>query len=496
MKLKYILLLHFVLVCAGKAQTTQSVISGLSRISQNDLMKTVEYLSSKNLEGRLSGSEGYNKAARYIADEFQRISLKPIGDSAFFQKLKVEYNEIYSPVKLRLIEHEGLKKEYKLGKDFVCRQLTGSGHFTAPVVFCGYGLSKPEFGYDDYANVDVKGKIVLVFKSNPTWKMNDTSNWGNGYPRFKARLAKERGAVGMLIVSLPNDANPQKAIISVLEGGGQQDEDFPQLHIDTSVADEILEGSGSTLKELQTRIDTSKKPFRVQTAFSIEVEVHAKYTKEQPTMNVVGVLEGSDPKMKNEFLIIGAHLDHVGSQAGEIYAPGANDNSSGSAAVLEIAEAFVKENIRPKRSVIFVLFASEELGLIGSKYFVDHSPVPLDKIIAMINLDCVGYGDSLQVGNGKSAPMLWRVAQKQDSLITKMMVEGTWNGGGADAGPFHEKGIPAAYFVTTNSYAHLHYMTDTPETLNKTLFVKITNLAFLTALEVANGRYHKEEVDK
>ena len=215
-----------------------------------------------------------------------------------------------------------------------------------------------------------------------------------------------------------------------------------------------------------------------------------------PTMNVVGLLEGSEPLLKNEYLVVGAHLDHVGSQAGEIFAPGANDNASGSTAALEIARAFVNSGIQPKRSIIFVLFASEELGLVGSTFFVNQSPVSLNKIVAMLNLDCIGYGDSIQVGNGKSSPKLWNIARRQDSLYTKMMVEATWNGGGADAGPFHDKGIPAAYFVTTNSYAHLHYMTDTPETLNKSLFEKITKLAYLTAFDVADGIYIREEVIK
>ncbi|MBI5021562.1 MAG: M20/M25/M40 family metallo-hydrolase [Ignavibacteriales bacterium] len=495
--MKYVaVLLVLVLYSVSIFSQPAKNMPGLSNISQKYLMKTVTYLASKELGGRLSGSEGYNKAASYMANEFSKLGLNPFGDSAYYQNLNVEYNEIYSPVKLNLIEDGNLKKEYKLGKDFVCRELTGSGHVTAPVVFCGYGLSKPEFGYDDYAAVDVKGKIVIVFKSNPPWKMNDTSNWGNGYPRFKAKLAKEHGAVGILIVSLPNDAKPQKAIISVLEGGGEQDENFPQFHIDIPVVDEILTGSGFTLKDLQTKIDSSKQSFAVQTASIIEMEVHSKYTKEKPTMNIVGKLEGSDPKLKNEYVVVGAHLDHVGEQAGEIYAPGANDNASGSAAVLEIARAFVKSKVKPKRSIIFVLLASEELGLIGSKYFVDHSPVPLEKITSMINLDCVGYGDSIQIGNGKSAPNLWKIAKHQDSLYTKMMVEATWKGGGADAGPFHDKGIPAAYFVTTNSYAHLHYMTDTPETLNKSLFEKITKLAYCTTFEVVQGRYNREEIVK
>ncbi len=495
MKIRYIIFLIIIIIHTPAAQQ-KSAIPGVSKISQINLMRTVEYLSSKELKGRLSGSEGFNKAATFVANEFTKLKLKPLGDSAYFQNFTVEYNEIKSPVKLNLIEDNKVVKEYKIGKDFVCRQLTSAGHIIAPIVFCGYGISKPEFGYDDYSVSDVRGKIVLVFKPNPSWKVNDTSNWGSGYPRHKAKIAKEHGAIGMLIVSTPNDQTPQKTIISVLEGGGGQVENFPQLHIDISVADELLQGSGFTLKDLQTKIDSTKEPFNVQTASTVEIEVNAKYTREQPTMNVVGMLEGADIKEKNEYLIVGAHLDHVGSQAEDIYAPGANDNASGSAAVLEIARTFVNGNVKPKRSIIFVLFASEELGIVGSKYFVDHSPVPLDKITAMINLDCVGYGDSIQVGNGKSAPKLWEMARDQDKLFTKMMVERTWGGGGADAGPFHDKGIPAIYFVTTNSYAHIHYMTDTPETLNKSLYEIATKLAYITAYNVVNGSYNREEITK
>lgn len=474
----------------------ESGISGTDLISSKNLMKTVTYLASKELDGRLSGGAGYDKAAAYMAEEFSKLKLKPFGDSLCFQNLNVEYNEIVTPLRFGIVENGLMKKEFELGKDFVCRELTGSGHITAPAVFCGYGLSLPELGYDDYAGIDVRSKIVIVFKSNPGWRMNDSMNWGSGYPRFKAKTAKEHGAVGMLIVSSPNDPKPQKTIISVLEGGGEQDENFPQLHIDIPVADGILEGSGFTVKDLQTRIDSSREPFGVQTASELEIEVHAKYSKEKPTSNLVWLMNGSDPGLRDEYVVVGAHLDHVGGQAGAIYAPGANDNASGSAAVLEIARAFTKSKRKPARSVIFVLFASEELGLVGSKYFIDHPPVTPEKITAMINLDCIGYGDSIQVGNGKSSPVLWNIARRQDSLQTKMMVGSTWGGGGADAGPFHDKGIPAAYFVSTRSYDHLHYMSDTPETLNKTLFEKITRLAYLTARQVADGKYAREEITR
>src|SRR5690606_20847539 len=157
---------------------------------------------------------------------------------------------------------------------------------------------------------------------------------------------------------------------------------------------------------------------------------------------------------------------------------------------------FVKGGVEPKRSVLFVLFASEEQGLFGAKHFVDNWTRGYDKIAAMINLDCVGYGDSIQVGNGKSASRLWEIANQIDETSFNSMVDRTWNGGGADATPFHEKEIPCLYFVTTNSYDHLHLPTDEVSTLNPVLYEKLVRLAHLTALEIANGNYEREIVIK
>ena len=183
---------------------------------------------------------------------------------------------------------------------------------------------------------------------------------------------------------------------------------------------------------------------------------------------------------------MGAHLDHVGSQAGKIFFPGANDNASGSAALLQIARAFSSLKEKPKRSIIFVFFASEEQGLNGSKFFADNMPFSKEKVKAMINMDCVGYGDSIQVGGGESAPSFWNIAKQIDTDNDRLLVTRTWKGGGADAEPFFSKGIKTLYFVTTNSYKHLHMLTDTPETLNQNLFEAITRLAYLTAMNIAN----------
>jgi aminopeptidase YwaD len=467
--------------------------TGLSEINKEDLIANVKTLTSPEFDGRLPGSEGYNKAAQFAANKFSELGLKPAGDEKYFQYLNVEYNKIESPVVFKAIIGEDTVN-YQLGKDFVLRGFTGSNKIILPVVFCGYGISRPDLGYDDYEKRNVKDKIVMVFKQNPNWKIKD-KDWGTNYPREKSLVAKKNGAKGILFVSLPNDTKPQPLIGSIMHGEGDQPVDFPQLHISIDAANDLLSRTGFPIAECQSRLDAKQKPLSMNLMVKATIEVNAQYEKNAKTMNVVGMIEGSDPKLKNEFVIIGAHLDHVGSQAGLLF-PGANDNASGSAGVLEIAKAFVKGGLKPRRSVIFVLFASEEQGLFGAKHFVENWKQGYDKITAMLNLDCVGYGDSIQVGNGKSSPKLWEIAEQNDKTSFNSMVDRTWNGGGADATPFHEKGIPCLYFVTTNSYEHLHLPTDKVETLNPLLFEKVVKLAHLTAMDIANGNYEREEVIK
>jgi hypothetical protein len=492
---KAFLILICIVLSGVSAYPQHNIDEAVKLISSDELMKTVEVLASEEFAGRLSGSPGYNMAADYINKAFQKLKLKPAFDDGYYQFLNVEYNEIMPGYKFGFINQTGNKREYKLGKDFVFRGFTGSGNFTAEAVFCGYGISQPEIGYNDYENIDVKDKVVIVFKGNPGWRI-DTLQWNEGFPRQKANIAASYGAKGILFVSSPANKNPQAVIGSVFHGAGEQNVDFPQLHIEIDAADELLSGTGFTLKDLQLKIDSLKKPYPVRTNSIVELNVNAKYEKEKGTMNVAALLEGFHPELKNEYIIIAAHLDHVGSQAGEIYFPGANDNASGSAAVLEIARAFSNSGIKPARSIIFALLASEEQGLHGAEFLASNPPIPVENITAMINLDCVGYGDSIQIGNGKSSPLLWEIAKRCDSKTTKLMVERTWSGGGADATPFHYKGIPSLYFVTTNSYEHLHKTTDLPATLNKKLFEKITQLAFLTLIEVSGEKYIKEEVRK
>lgn len=471
----------------------QNVEIGLENISAESLMKTVQILCSKEFDGRLPGSEGYNKAAEFTAENFRQIGLMPAGNDDYFQYLKVEYNRIDSPVVFNISASEK-KIIYEHGKDFVLRGFTGSADLTLPVAFCGYGISRPDLGYDDYENIDVKDKIVLVFKQNPSWRINDKA-WGQEYPREKSIVAHKHGAKGILFVSRPNDEKPQPLIGSVMHGEGEQLEDFPQLHISIDAANALLNRLGFSIKECQTKIDEAKSPHSFITGSKAQIKVKAYYQKEARTMNVVGLLDGSDPHLKDEYLILGAHLDHVGSQAGILF-PGANDNASGSAAIIELARVFSLDSQKPKRNILFVLFAAEEQGLFGSKHFVENLKIDPERIIAIFNLDSISSGDSIQVGNGKSFPELWNIAKRIDKENFNLVVEDTWSGGGADLTPFYEKGIPGLYFVSKYSYEHLHLPTDTPETLNQVLYENLVKLVYLTAKEIAGGNYKRETTIK
>jgi hypothetical protein len=476
------------------SDTEEKRIPGEESITSAELDELVRYFASPELEGRLAGSQGYNTAALYAVNMMESLGLEPKGGRSYFQDFTIEYNEVIPPAEFSTIDASGKKTHYTLGDDYVFRGFTGSGRMTAPVVFCGYGISEPATGYDDFDGVDVKGKIALVFKYNPRWKYADSISFQGGTPRYKSNTAAEHGAIGILYVSFPNDEHPQPLIGSVAHGEGKQLEDFPQLHISIEAANELLKGSGYRLNDLQERIDNKQQPFSIELSSSAHITANSKYDPERETYNIVGYLEGSDPVLKDEYVIIGAHLDHVGSQAGEIYFPGANDNASGSAALLEIAEAFTGSKTPPKRSILFILFSAEESGLEGADYYVEHPVLPLDKAVAIFNMDCIGSGDSLRIGNGKSAPKLWSFIKEIDRNHARLMIDATWGGGGADGTPFHKKGIPLAYCVTKNTYEHLHQLSDTPETLNLNLFTEMTKLVYRSAFAAAQGEYEREEI--
>lgn len=468
-----------------------------------NMMKTVELLCGSDMQGRLAASPGYKKAAKYMALEFSELGLKPYGGKEYFQAFNTEYNEITKPGEVILQKPDGTTKTYSLGKDYLYRVFTGSGKISSNIVFCGYGLCLPKDGYNDYADIDVKGKIVMAFKQNPDWKIGDKTI--GDFPRDKARTAKEHGAVGLILVSRPMDKNPQPPIASAMESSSNILQlqyyrtahvgDLPVIHVTIPVAEEMLGMNAGQLFRLQENIDKLHKPLHSISETICGIEVEARYDPDATTYNVAAIMEGTDPVLKKEYVMVTAHLDHVGKQ-GKIIFPGANDNASGSAAVLEIARALSACNYEPKRSIMFVLFSSEEHGLDGAKYMALNLPDSAEKIAAVLNMDCISYGDSIQIGNGESSPVLFHLARTTDFFNWKSSVGRTWKGGGADLTPFYTVGIPGLYFASTNSYDNLHLPSDLPETLNKDLYEKIAKLVCKMTILIADGEYKREKVVK
>ncbi len=469
-----------------------SAAAGL--ITADGLLQRVEQLARPDWQGRLPGTPGYDAAARAMADRFAQLGLQPAGNDGYLQRFPIERNTILPDCELAYEGTDGQLVSCALDRDYLLRGFTGRGDVLAPVVFCGYGLSLPEQGYDDYAQVDVQGKVVLVFKQSPPWQPEE-GGWGRAHmPRPKARTALDHGAVAVLMVSRPNDERPQPLIASVMHGPGEHPLNVPQAQISHAVGDALVQGLGMDLAGLQTRIDETRAPFSQPLGKRVRLKVDTAYDPTAETMNVVGVLPGSDPALAQECLVVGAHLDHVGLQAGQALFPGANDNASGTAAVVAMAEAFVQGGVKPRRPVVFVLFSGEEQGLVGSRHYADQPALPLDRAVAMINLDCVAHGDSIQAWGGKTAPGLWDLAYGFDRKADRLMKAQTGRGGGADAAPFHALGLPTLYFASSYSYTHLHRSSDTVETLNGPMFAALTRVAFRTAAAVADGAYQREEL--
>jgi hypothetical protein len=484
------LLLALLCLPAPAAAAAPREAPAAHRIGDAELMRTVEWLAAPAMRGRLAGGPGYMEAARGAAERFRGAGLAPGGEDGFFQRLDVEYEEIDSCA-LALVDAGGATRALRLGPDFVCRGLTGAGDVAAPTVFVGYGVSRPGQGYDDYAGLDVRGRIVLALKPDPPFRL-DSLGWGESLlPRPRARVAAAHGARGLLLVAPPDRRGTGEPIGSVLEGEGPRLEGFPSLVVSPAVAETLLAGTGPGLAALRAAIDSTRRPHSRALDARLRMRVQARYEERRPSVNVVGVLEGSDPALRGQAVVVGAHLDHVGAQAGLVF-PGANDNASGSAAVLALAEAFARGGERPRRTVVFALFSSEESGLQGAQRFVERPPVPLGSVVAMLNLDCVGVGDSVQLGSGRTSPKLWALARDLDARHDRLSVADTWGGGGADATPFAERGIPTLYFASRFSYPHLHLPGDTPPTLNPRLYEALVRLAYRTAWAVADGGYAGE----
>jgi hypothetical protein len=375
-------------------------LKAFHQISSHDLLDYAAELSSTRFEGRLSGSPGYEASARWVAEKLQEWGLKPgVADTSYFQWFPNSWTEVFHPGNVTIMPKDGnpgLPRILRFPDEFFPGSNSVSGEVKGEVVYAGYGITAPELNYDDYAEIDVRGKIVLI-ESGVPYTRNDSllRNWEPySYHRYKFSRARELGAVGLLYVGLI--ANPNT---SYLEG-------FVYAHISEAIAEELMESTGRKFSDLKSRITATMQPASFALHRTVGIAALTRHYPDTRSCNVIGIIEGSDPELKKEAIIIGAHLDGIGSP-GTLF-PGALDNASGVADLLGAARALTISEVKPARSIIFIFFGGEECGLYGARKYVDEPQWPKEKILSMINLDMVGNGTGLFLGGGMSYPQIGR----------------------------------------------------------------------------------------
>jgi hypothetical protein len=360
----------------------------------------IQYLASDDLQGRNTGSEGHRKAARYVAGEFERAGLKPAGTSGYFQPVKFDVREIVENQSSVALVRSGKPEPLKLGDDayISLRGDIESGDTDAPAVFVGYGLKVPEKNYDDLAGLDLKGKIVVYLAGGPASIPGPLkSHYQSASERWKS--LKAAGVVGIATIQNPKSMDIPwaratlsrlQASMSLADTGLQETEGLRfSLTINPEHADKFFAGSGHTLAEILDAADHDKPLPHFPLGANIRAHVALKRSQVD-SQNIAGFLPGNDPKLKNEYVVMTAHVDHVGVGLpinGDSIYNGAMDDASGIASILEIARILHDSHASLRRSVLFVAVTGEEKGLQGSKYFAAHPTVNSKSIVADVNLD-------------------------------------------------------------------------------------------------------------
>ncbi len=536
----------FLLFCVSFvfAQIPEGYEAGINTISGKEIYDNIKFLASDSLKGRSAGSDENNVAAKYIASKFKEYGLKPLfedvrrkrfvedstdadqllpiepSSDSYFQKFSFKRSKLSDNNLLAITSvfpDGSYEVNYKFGVDFLIQYASVPKNLKLdlPIVFAGYGIEKGESGYNDFFDasgkeISVKNKIVLIVDGFPLERdsgsaFSKSRNAQYRNPLRKAEVAAEKGAAALLVIGSPFKVEPPfnikyqnlaksfKRQFDYL--AAQKSSSIPIMFISPTVLDEIFKNSGKNLENILEEIERDLKPqaFEFQTK-RVNVEINFD-TEIINTQNVVGFIEGTDPVLKDELIVLGAHYDHIGfgyygamskSNAGEIH-NGADDNASGTCGLIELAEAFSKS--KPKRSLLFVAFSAEENGLLGSRYYIQYQPLKqLEKTVAMLNFDMIGRNEPelLWIGAAFYGEDIRNIVEKANKDIGFELL---YNTGllsfASDQAFFLKKEIPSAFF-----FAGLHDDYHTPfddvEKINPAKIERVTKLGFLTGWIIAN----------
>lgn len=514
-------------VYLGAADFPEEVVKAKNSIKGRMLVSYIDFLASKYCRGRLPGDKGMPLARTYISSVLKGAGVKgAIPTNRFYQDVPLKTIELDKNISLVIESNSTGVHQVKTGKldwDYSPIYISAEMKASAPIVFAGYGITAPEHNYDDYKTINAAGKIVLVMRHEPGEKDKNSAFEGNklskhGTVLTKILNAQSHGAVGIIFVTDPLNHEDTSVYSSKYSQGSdwvsywkdemKDNEDYkfmnfrPQMRLDTKdygvidipavtidgkLGDFIL-GRKRSLLDIQKKIDKSMKPNSFALPGKRATMDIFFNTKRIDAYNMVFKVEGSDPKLKNEVVLVGAHYDHVGTNnRGQTYF-GADDNASGTAVVMELARVFQSLEKKPKRTVLFVLFTAEEEGLLGSRFYVSDPVVPLEKTIAMVNLDMVGRNDveQLSIFGNESYPKLFDLVDEVNKKTLKF--EFNFNMASSirssDQMPFLRHDVPVVY-LSSGSNDEYHTPRDRSRLIVADKIERVAQLTFLSVWKMA-----------
>ncbi|HNX66944.1 MAG TPA: M20/M25/M40 family metallo-hydrolase [Bacteroidales bacterium] len=458
-------------------------------ISELEINSWVEKMCSPEYKGRLTGTSEYMNAAGWLAGKLNEWGVKPGGDNGtYFQCFDRPWVEVKDRGEIKLLipqkNEKTVFKEYLFPDDAVVGMATGSGQITADVVFAGYGITAPELGYDDYSNVDVRNKIVLINRDVPYKDISspEYKKWVKYcYHIEKLQNAVKHGARGLLYMD-GNSANPNIAY----------DPSIIVFGISQTVTNDIFALCNRDVKEIFNAIDRDFKPGSFNTGIRMSLKANSVYHPEGRGCSVIGIIPGSDPALKEESIVVGGHFDGVGFIGNDIF-PGAWDNASGVADMMGALKAIALSGIKPKRSIVFIFTGGEEVGLLGSKEYINHPLLPLDKILCYINLDMPGNGTGIGFSNGLTYPDIISYFEQANKQYTQRLFAATekrpfYGRPRSDAGPFEEAGVKNMSLFITGAYKEgfYHLPGDTPETITTEVMEDVAKILYIGLIRLAD----------
>jgi aminopeptidase YwaD len=491
------------------AVTLLTSATSIPQANPTRYLSDIKSLASPEMEGRGAGTKGLTRAEHLIEKRYKELHLDPAGVHGYAQPFSVITGARLKSDN-RLDVHAGAStQDLKANQDFVPFSFSSSGEVIAPPVFAGYGITADEFHYDDYANLDVKDKIVVILRYEPSSFAEKSGNHGltqHSQLITKAINARNHGAKAVALVNGKLADGEEDLLTRFGSVSGPTNAGIVFVQVKNAAADSWFQSAGKSLKDIQEQINSTAMPASFAFPDSLRLSLHVDIETTHTTVNnVLAWLPGQT----DDYIIIGAHYDHLGrgnidslapSQVGQIH-PGADDNASGTAGVLELARLLAPQRGQLKRSILFMNFAGEELGLLGSAAWVKNPTRPLDKAVAMINMDMIGRIKDGKVyiggvGTGSTFKSILDQAKKnqaqknqtQPDSAQALKIEYAASGNAAsDHTSFVTKKIPALFFFS-GLHADYHKPSDTWDKINAPSAAHLLDLVADVVVQLANAQ--------